>query len=67
MITQYRPANYTAPRASEFIGRSIDTKPVDVENGSVYTELDTGRIYRFDAENKVWIEQKKYSFIQCDS
>lgn len=58
MITQYRPANYAAPRASEFIGRSIDTKPVDVENGSVYTELDTGRIYRFDAENKVWIEQK---------
>lgn len=59
MITQYRSANYAAPRASEFIGRSIDTKPVDVENGSVYTELDTGRIYRFDAENKVWIEQKR--------
>lgn len=58
MITQYRPANYTAPRASEFIGRSIDTKPIDVENGSMYTELDTGRIYRFDAENKQWREQK---------
>lgn len=58
MITLYRPANYTNPRASEFTGRSIDTKPVDVENGSMFTEIDTGRAYKFDAENKVWLEYK---------
>lgn len=59
MITLYRPANYSNPRASEFTGRSIDTKPVGVENGSTYTELDTGRVYRFDAENKQWWEGKR--------
>lgn len=58
MITQYRPAYYTAPRASSFAGRSIDTKPVNVANGSIYEEIDTGRIYRFDAENKQWWEGK---------
>lgn len=59
MITLYRPANYTILRASEFTGRSIDYKPTNAENGATYTELDTGRVYRFDAENKIWIEGKK--------
>ena len=58
MITLYRPANYTNPRAPEFTGRSIDTKPIDVENGAEFTEIDTGRTYKFDAENKAWIEVK---------
>lgn len=58
MITLYRPAYYTTARAPEFAGRSIDTKPIDVENGATYHELDTGRTYRFDAENKQWMEGK---------
>lgn len=58
MITQYRPANYSTPRAPEFTGRSIDTKPSNVENGAVYKELDTGRTYRYDAENNKWMEGK---------
>lgn len=58
MITQYRPAYFTAPRASSFAGRSIDTKPVDVANGSIYEEIDTGRTYSYDAENAVWHEYK---------
>lgn len=58
MITLNRPSNYTNIRSTELAGRSIDTKPVDVENGSMYTEIDTGRTYRFDAENKVWIEHQ---------
>lgn len=56
MITQYRPAYSNNPRAPSFAGRSIDTKPTDVENGSRYTEIDTGRKYCFDAENKKWYE-----------
>lgn len=56
MITLYRPAGYVSPRASEFTGKSIDTKPNHVANGSVYYELDTGRIYRYDAENSRWME-----------
>lgn len=59
MITLYRPAGYDNPRASEFIGRSIDTKPTNVENGASYIELDTGRVYRYDKENNLWIEGKE--------
>ena len=56
MITLYRPAYFTAPRAPSFSGRSIDTKPVDVPNGTRYREIDTGRVYCFDEENKKWHE-----------
>ena len=56
MITQYRASFCDAPRAPSFAGRSIDTKPIDVENGSRFTEIDTGRKYCFDAENKKWHE-----------
>ena len=56
MITIYRPANYNNPRAPEFTGRSIDTKPTNVENGASYKEIDTGRVYRYDKENNRWIE-----------
>ena len=58
MITLYRPSYYDAPRAASYAGRSIDTKPTDAENGAIYSEIDTGRIYRFDAENKIWHEKK---------
>lgn len=42
MITLYRPAYYTTARAPEFTRRSIDTKPVNVENGAVFKEINTG-------------------------
>lgn len=56
MITLYRPKGYDSPRVSSFTGRSIDTKPIHVENGAVFKEIDTGRIYRYDKENNLWIE-----------
>nr|DAU19405.1 MAG TPA: hypothetical protein [Caudoviricetes sp.] len=43
-------------RAPSFAGRSIETKPINVENGSRYNQIDTGRIYYFEAENKIWYE-----------
>lgn len=58
MITQYRPSYYQSPRASSFAGRSVDDKPLDVENGSTFKEIDTGRVFRYDKENNIWIEQK---------
>lgn len=58
MITVYRHAFYEAYRAPYFSGRSIDDKPLNVENGAVYKEIDTGRIYRYDAENNHWYEGK---------
>lgn len=41
MITQYRSAYNNFYKAPTFSGRSIDTKPVNVENGAVYKEIDT--------------------------
>lgn len=58
MITQYRPSHYQAPRAPSFTGRSIDDKPLHVENGATFNELDTGRTFRYDAENNKWVEQE---------
>lgn len=59
MITLYRAAYQDTPRARSLSGKSTDTKPLDVENGSVFQEIDTGKIYRFDAENKTWYEGKE--------
>lgn len=56
MITLYRASHYDNPRARDLCGNSKDIKPTDVENGSAFKEIDTGKIYRFDAENKVWYE-----------
>ena len=58
MITLYRPSGYDSPRASSFAGCSVDDKPLDVENGSSFKEIDTGRVFRYDKENNLWIEQK---------
>lgn len=47
----------------EFFGLSKDEKPVDkingvkVNNGSVFVEIDTGKIFMFDEENQIWLEQ----------
>ncbi len=57
MITQVRPSGYNNPKISTFAGRSIDTKPINVENGSKFTEIDTGRVYVFDKTNKTWIKK----------
>lgn len=36
---------------------SSDEKPtVDVKNGSVLTEIDTGKRYLFDADSRTWYE-----------
>lgn len=41
----------------EIYGLSTDEKPTDVLNASVYYEMDTKKIYLFDEQNKVWLEQ----------
>ena len=64
MITQYRPSYYQSPRASSFAGLSVDDKPLDAENGSTFKEIDTGRVFRYDKENNIWIEQKGATPVQ---
>lgn len=45
------PGNMAMP----FFGLSTDKKPVGEYNGSLFMEMDTGRIFVWDAENQVWI------------
>ena len=40
----------------EITGLSTDDKPTDVSNGSKFIEMDTGKIYMYDAENEQWRE-----------
>lgn len=42
---------------TEIFGLSSDTKPTDVCNASLFYEMDTGDLYLFDEQNKVWLKQ----------
>lgn len=57
MISLYRAAYQKEPRAAELCGESTDEKPTNVQNGSYYTEIDTGKVFRFDEEHSQWYEQ----------
>ena len=39
-----------------FFGLSTDSKPTDVANGSCFLEMNTGKIYFYDAANSTWRE-----------
>lgn len=56
MFTLYRAANSNNPRAAFLMGSKDDEKPIDQKNGAAFQEKETGRIYRFDEENKIWYE-----------
>lgn len=42
---------------SKIYGLSTDIKPMDVNNASVFWEMDTKKLWMFDEENKRWLEQ----------
>lgn len=43
--------------AVEYAGLSTDNKPTEnVATGSTFIEVNTGKIYLFDAENATWHE-----------
>ncbi len=45
-------------RRAEYYGKSTDEKPVEgVNNADIFYEMDTKKVFLFDAENKVWLEQ----------
>ena len=41
---------------TEFFGLSTDTKPTDTANGSLFTEIDSGKKYMFDFAGSQWCE-----------
>ena len=54
MLTQSKSDEYRD--RSEIYCLSTDQKPDYCGNGSVLIEMDTMKVYFFDAENRVWIE-----------
>lgn len=60
MITKYtqkeKMQHSTTPHhATEVYGLSTDEKPLDMQNGDVFIEMDTGDIYFFDADSETWL------------
>ena len=48
---------YTGIDNAEYRGLSSDRKPTDyVGNGSVFIEMDTGKVFLYDKENNEWRE-----------
>ena len=39
-------------------GLSTDQKPMDWGNGSIFYEMDTGKVFMFNKEDGIWEEQK---------
>ena len=62
MITLCRPAYYRAYTTPMFVGLSTDTKPVNVPNGSRFTEIDTSILYFFDKTTESWVAKIIHSW-----
>ena len=44
--------------ALELYGKSTDEKPTEnIPNASVFYEMDTKKLFMFDADGKAWLEQ----------
>lgn len=41
----------------EITGLSTDSKPTDVVNGSIFVEVDTGKVFFFNEAGSAWVEQ----------
>lgn len=55
MVTPAGSAD-TTMHSLELRGLSTDTKPEDVPNGSSFLEMDTGKVFMFDANSVLWLE-----------
>jgi hypothetical protein len=66
MVTIYKIENTKIKPNDDYIsaelrGLSTDTKPTEVngkqiDNGSIFIEINTGKIFFYDLENKQWNE-----------
>lgn len=41
----------------EYAGLSTDTKPTNCATGSIFVEVDTGKVYFFNSVGSTWVEQ----------
>lgn len=42
--------------AVELYGLSTDSKPTDEQNGTLFLEMNTGKVFVYDAQNTTWFE-----------
>ena len=66
MISIYQNSNVITNKEGEFKGLefrglSTDTKPTqidgkDIPNGTLFIEIDTGKVFLYDLENEEWKE-----------
>lgn len=57
MISLDRASYQVQPRYAEYVGLSTDVKPVEVDNGDEFQEINTGFVYKFDETNGEWVKQ----------
>lgn len=50
----YTRADDGPDKAVDLRGKSSETKPTDVPNGSTFMEMDTMHVYMFDADDEEW-------------
>lgn len=60
MVTQRGVSKTNNDYDYDFTGLSTDTKPLiadypDMKNGSTFLEMDTKKLFFYDAENDAWI------------
>lgn len=55
MITLVNQGKFIDTPVQEFRGLSTDEKPDNAVNGSAFIEIDTGKIYFYNADDEVWI------------
>lgn len=56
MITNASDGEVTINTGFDLRGKSTDTKPLDVPNGSTFLEMDTSKVFAFDEEGSQWLE-----------
>lgn len=63
MVSLIKISRVNGIAINEYMGLSTDNKPINKEipNGSIFTIIDGGDIYKFDLENLQWIKQPKYT------
>lgn len=48
---------FTSGGYNEYAGLYTDEKPTDCATGSIFVEVDTGKVYFFNADAETWVEQ----------
>ena len=60
IIHTYSVPGFNTEKWKQYIevsGKSTDEKPLGYATGSIFVEVDTGKVFFFDEDNGDWVEQ----------